>query len=64
MWGLDSVVGLTAWFLSCISVWHVHQQAEVEAAVAAALVGEVVAVAAATAVMVVALVAAAEMQGQ
>jgi hypothetical protein len=26
MWGLDSVVGLTAWFLSWFSVWHFHQQ--------------------------------------
>ncbi len=25
MWGLDSVVGLTAWFSSWLSVWHVHQ---------------------------------------
>jgi hypothetical protein len=26
MWGLDSVVGLTAWFSAWFSVWHVHQQ--------------------------------------
>jgi hypothetical protein len=28
MWGLDSVVGLTAWFLAWLSVWHVHQHKE------------------------------------
>ncbi len=72
MWGLDSVVGLTAWFSSWLSVWHVHQHflwqwttASLTAVVAVVVVAVgVVAAAVVTAAMaVVATVAVAVVAG-